>query len=214
MEGDMLPHAGRVSQPLSASLGTCMPTAHTDRMYRFLYSLLTMALFWAPAVEADQRDKRLDTLFERLHTTENANEAKQITRQIWIVWRDIENEDVDTLMDEGIRDMMFERYDQALTTFSKVVKITPGYAEGWNKRATLLYLMGDYAGSVADIKRTLVLEPRHFGAWSGLGLIYLDLDNDEAALQAFEKALEVNPHLPGSRRNIENIKKRQQEKII
>lgn len=182
-------------------------------MYRFAACLLLMVSLSA-AVVADQADERLDTLFGLLHETENPRVGQQITRQIWIIWREVDSENADTLMDKGIRDMSLERYDRALITFNKVVEVAPAYAEGWNKRATLLFLMGDYVGSVADIKRTLALEPRHFGAWSGLGLIYTNLDNDPAALRAFEQALDINPHLPGARHNIESIKKRQQEQLI
>jgi tetratricopeptide (TPR) repeat protein len=207
----MLPHAGQVRQPLV--LGASAVSAHTQRMYRFAVSLLLMVSVSASVV-ADQTDKRLDTLFGLLHETENPRAGEQITRQIWIIWREVDNENTDALMDKGIRDMSLQRYDQALIAFNKVVEIAPTYAEGWNKRATLLFLMGEYVGSVADVKRTLALEPRHFGAWSGLGLIYTHLDNDAAALRAFEQALEVNPHLSGARYNIESIKKRQQEKLI
>jgi len=207
----MLPHAGQVRQPLV--LGASAVSAHTQRMYSFAVSLLLMVSVSALVV-ADQTDKRLDTLFGLLHETENPRAGEQITRQIWIIWREVDNENTDALMDKGIRDMSLQRYDQALIAFNKVVEIAPTYAEGWNKRATLLFLMGEYVGSVADVKRTLALEPRHFGAWSGLGLIYTHLDNDAAALRAFEQALEVNPHLSGARYNIESIKKRQQEKLI
>ena len=207
----MLPHAGQVRQPLV--LGASAVSAHTQRMYRFAVSLLLMVSVSALVV-ADQTDKRLDTLFGLLHETENPRAGEQITRQIWIIWREVNGENADTLMDKGIRDMSLQRYDQALIAFNKVVEIAPTYAEGWNKRATLLFLMGEYVGSVADVKRTLALEPRHFGAWSGLGLIYTHLNNDAAALRAFEQALEVNPHLSGARYNIESIKKRQQEKLI
>ena len=207
----MLPHAGQMGQPLV--LGASALSAHTQLMYRFAASLLLMVSVSASVV-ADQTDERLDTLFGLLHETENPRAGEQITRQIWIIWREVNNENANALMDKGIRDMSLQRYDQALIAFNKVVKIAPTYAEGWNKRATLLFLMGDYVGSVADVKRTLTLEPRHFGAWSGLGLIYTHLENDVAALRAFEQALEVNPHLPGAHHNIESIKKRQQERLI
>ncbi len=207
----MLPHAGQIRQPLV--LGVSPVSAHTQRMYRFAVSLLLMISVSASVV-ADQTDERLETLFGLLHEIENSGAGEQITRQIWIIWREVDNENANALMDKGIRDMRVQRYDQALIAFNKVVEIAPAYAEGWNKRATLLFLMDDYVGSVADIKRTLALEPRHFGAWSGLGLIYTRQDNDAAALRAFEQALEVNPHLPGARHNVENIKKRQQEKLI
>ena len=182
-------------------------------MYRFTASFLLM-LSMSAVVVADQTDERLDTLFGLLHETENPTTGEQITRQIWIIWREVNNESADVLMNKGIRDMSFQRYDQALVAFNEVVEIAPTYAEGWNKRATLLFLMGDFVASVEDIKRTVTLEPRHFGAWSGLGLVYTHMDDDAAALQAFEQALEVNPHLPGARHNVESIEKRRQEKLI
>lgn len=165
-------------------------------------------------VTPDQTDTRLDMLFERLRTTTDGGEGPRITQEIWVIWRETDNDIADDLMDQGLRDMTRERYDEALAVLNKVVKAAPNYAEGWNARATLLYLMGDYAASAVDVRRTLALEPRHFGAWSGLGLIHMSLENDTAALEAFKQALTLNPHLSGSRRNIEFIKKRLEEKII
>jgi tetratricopeptide (TPR) repeat protein len=101
-----------------------------------------------------------------------------------------------------------------LAALNQVVAAAPEYAEGWNTRATLLYLMGDYVASAVDVKRTLALEPRHFGAWSGLGLIYLNVGDERAALVAFSKALEWNPHLSGSRHKLEAVKKQLREHAI
>lgn len=224
---DMLPHAGRLSQPLPylfqgfGHSTRLQRLAHRDErriltiMSRSPFILLMFALaVWAPVVVPDQTDDRLRSLFERLRETTDANEGQLITRQIWVIWRETDDDVANSLMDRGLRDMTLERYDEALATLNKVVEATPNYAEGWNARATLLYLMGDYGSSVADVRRTLALEPRHFGAWAGLGLIYMNLDNDEAALEAFKKALTLNPHLTGSKRNIEIIKKRREDKII
>ncbi len=163
---------------------------------------------------SDQMDARLDLLFERLRTTADMREGQRITHQIWVIWRETDNDFASDMMNRGLQDMNHERYDEALTALNKVVQAAPNYAEGWNARATLLYLMGDYVSSAVDVRRTLALEPRHFGAWAGLGLIYMGLDNDTAALEAFKKALALNPHLSGSKRNVEIIKKRLQEKII
>lgn len=110
--------------------------------------------------------------------------------------------------------MALEQYENALAALDQLVAALPEYAEGWNTRATLLYLMGDYVASAVDVKRTLALEPRHFGAWSGLGLIYLNLGDERAALAAFSKALEWNPHLSGSRHNVESLKKQLREHAI
>ncbi len=167
--------------------------------------LITLWLIVAPAA-ADQNDPRLDDLFAGLHATDDLGAGTQLTHEIWVIWREIDDETAHVLMREGIRDMAEQRYESALTSFDKVIELTPDYAEGWNKRATLYYLMGENSKSAADVKQTLNLEPRHFGALAGLGLLYMQIDNYNAALEAFGDALGVNPHLPGAQRNIEIIK--------
>jgi tetratricopeptide (TPR) repeat protein len=163
---------------------------------------------------ADQTDRRLDGLFEQLRTTADPELGAFLTSQIWGIWRHTDNEAAARLMEKSARAMALEQYDDALVALNEVVKKAPEYAEGWNTRATLLYLMGDYSASAVDVRRTLALEPRHFGAWSGLGLIYMHVGDERAALEAFAKALEWNPHLHGSRQNLELIKKHLQEQMI
>jgi len=87
------------------------------------------------------------------------------------------------------------------------VQLAPNFAEGWNKRATALYLLGRYDDSIKDIAKVLELEPRHFGALSGLGLCNAQLDKEKEALDAFEKALAINPNMPGIRQDAEDMKK-------
>ncbi len=171
-------------------------------------------LAWSPAGLTDQADRRLSALFERLQATADEADAARLTHEIWAIWRQTDNEAADALMEQGLGAMRLEHYDQALSVLSKVVSIAPDYAEGWNARATLLYLMGDYEASAIDVRRTLALEPRHFGAWSGLGLIHMSVGNEAAALEAFERALRINPHLQGSRQNLELVRQRLREKRI
>lgn len=115
---------------------------------------------------------------------------------MWSVWSRSGHEDVDRLFARGVEQMSQDQLDAAVETFTRVIQRQPDFAEGWNKRATVHYLMGNFAASVADIRRTLALEPRHFGALSGMGLIFDAMGNGSAAIKVWEKALEINPHMP------------------
>jgi tetratricopeptide (TPR) repeat protein len=158
-----------------------------------------------PVAWAGQGDARLPGLFEQLKTTRSPGEAEAIQQAIWTVWMESGNAEVNLLMLEGVDAMSQGELPRALDTFDKIVKAAPDFAEGWNKRATVEFLMDDYKASVADIEKTLALEPHHWGALSGLGQIYLALDNDEAALRAFKKALEINPHLTSVKAKVQEL---------
>ncbi|MDG2033367.1 MAG: hypothetical protein P8J29_05475 [Rhodospirillales bacterium] len=99
-------------------------------------------------------------------------------------------------MTAGILAMNSGKLDAALVLFDELVGLKPDFAEGWNKRATVFYPMTSYGASMRDIARTLELEPRHFGALSGFGLINQAIGRPEVAVMALEKALENHPHLP------------------
>lgn len=174
----------------------------STKLLRFGLGIVSV---WSAAA-ADQNDPRLNGLFDRLSDTGNTIEAAVITREIWSIWQSVPDPSAQALLDRGMDDMARERFADALAAFDELVETAPGFAEGWNARATLYYMIGDYSSSAGDVKRTLQLEPRHFGALSGLGLIYLELNDLRAALAAFEAALAVNPHLSGARRNIEYIR--------
>src|SRR5262249_29870869 len=103
---------------------------------------------------------------------------------------------------------------RALEAYDAMVKVAPAFAEGWNKRATVEFLAGDFTASVADIQKTLALEPRHWGALSGLGQIYVALNNDEAALRAFKQALEINPHLASVKAKVQEIEAKLEKRKI
>ena len=102
----------------------------------------------------------------------------------------------------------------AYKVFDAIVHKAPNFAEGWNKRATVNYMIGDYQASLADIDRTLELEPHHFGALAGLGLVNIKLDRDEAALDAFERVLRVSPQSDSAKANVEFVKQRIKDKSI
>ncbi|MFQ5657233.1 MAG: tetratricopeptide repeat protein [Candidatus Methylomirabilales bacterium] len=176
--------------------------------------VLAAVTLLAPPALASQNDGRLDVLFARLRTTDSAAEATAITREIWAIWQQSESDTVNVLMAKGIDEMSRGNYGAALDVFTQMVEAEPNFAEGWNKRATVYYLIGEFDASVRDIDRTLALEPRHFGALSGLGFIYLSLGNERAALKAFEKALRFNPYLPGARTKVEELRRRLHERSI
>jgi tetratricopeptide (TPR) repeat protein len=169
--------------------------------------LLLMSIAAPGAIRADQQDTRLDGLFARLKTTSSLVEAAGLEQRIWSIWTESEDVSVDQLMRQGTVAMSQGQLGRALERFDRIVDLAPEFAEGWNKRATVLYLMGDYQASVLDIQRTLELEPRHFGALSGLGLIYDAIEEPAAALRSFEAALEIHPHLVGTRQRIEELRR-------
>lgn len=171
---------------------------------------LTFAL---PGVAA-QDAPRLDALFGKLKSTNDVSEAQMIEQAIWRVWLVSGDDKVDAVMAKGVRAMALRDHAAALGAFDEIVRLMPSFAEGWNKRATIHYLLGNYNASAADIESTLALEPRHFGALSGLGLVRLAQGHETKALAAFEAALEVHPHLPGADTHIKELRQRVKGKQI
>ena len=169
-------------------------------------------LAYSLASPADQNDPALDGLFERLAITTSDEEASNITHEIWQRWTANDDPDVSQLMQIGIRALNYSTYRKALQSFDRVIEIAPEFAEGWNKRATLYYHIKEYRRSIDDIKKTLRLEPRHFGAWSGLGLVSIAQENYSGALAAFKKALSINPHISNIRRYVQKLEDWQQRK--
>lgn len=174
---------------------------------RTLLALL-LGLCLAGGAFADQRDRRLDNLFGRLQVTEDVREAQMLQVLIWNIWTESDSDTIDLLMQKAVQEMTIGNHRDAMENFNTIIALRPEFAEAWNKRATLLFHMGRYDASVADIKRTLELEPRHFGALSGLGMIEVRRENDAAALSAFERALAVNPHLRMPRSEVKRLRKK------
>ena len=108
-------------------------------------------------------------------------------------------------MQIGVQRMNTNRQSEAMLIFNELIENFPDYAEAWNRRATLHYLLGNYQESIGDIEKVLALEPRHFGALSGLGLVYLQLDQLGMAKQAFEDLLDVHPNSPNARENLKKV---------
>ncbi len=175
--------------------------------------VLGVALHAGPAA-ADQDDPRLEALFARLKAAPDVRAAQEVEASIWHIWGQSDDEVIGMLMAQGMAAMARSDLRAALGKFDQIVKIAPGFAEGWNKRATVHYLLGNYPGSLHDIARTLKLEPRHFGALSGRGLVLLELDQQAGALEAFESALKVYPRLSGASHNAEALRREIQKHEI
>ena len=180
-----------------------MTTRFTDRCR---IAVLLAALGLAAPAHADQTDPRLGDLFGQLRTADSQN-AAPLEAAIWHIWLDAGRPDVEALVERGVAAMGGGDQPAALSVFDRVVALAPDYAEGWNKRATVYYLMGRYDESVRDIDRVLALEPRHFGALSGLGLCEVERHHDEAALAAFQRAAAIDPALRGVQDNILALKR-------
>jgi tetratricopeptide (TPR) repeat protein len=124
---------------------------------------------------------------------------------LWRLWSRSGDEVIDRLLVAGIEQMQAERYDEAIATFSEVIRRRPEFAEGWNKRATARYLAGDFERSMRDCDEVLRRNPHHFGALSGYGQIHFQLEQHDKALAWWRRALEVNPNMPGVEINIQGI---------
>ena len=159
-----------------------------------------VALLAAPFsyLQADQTDIRLPALFEKLHATSDKVPAEAIADQIWAIWS--EHGDDERLSQNlllGTAQMNGGSLRAAEETFTTIIDTDPAFAEAWNKRAMVYFLMGAFAQSKRDIAQTIIREPRHFGALSGLGLVETHLGNYTAALKAYEQAAALHPYLEG-----------------
>jgi tetratricopeptide (TPR) repeat protein len=178
-------------------------------------AILAAAVFAAPATAQDNpraaprkkppeapsklpradKTRGLDFLFGALKAAPDEASAKHVEARIWAIWIQTPSDTAALLMVRAKAAMDAQQLDVALKLLDATIKLRPDYTEAWNRRATLYYVKNDYARSLADIQQVLIREPRHFGALAGLGMIMQDLGDDKRALDAFRKALAINPHL-------------------
>lgn len=145
--------------------------------------------------DAAARQALLDELFAALADAETEEEGRAIERTILGVWLESSSPSIDLLMRRGLDALSEENYDRAYFYFDEVVTLAPGFAEGWNKRATIHYIREDYASALRDIEHVLRLEPRHYEALAGLGIILEELGDKKGALDAYRRAVALNPWL-------------------
>ncbi len=151
----------------------------------------------------------LDFLFGALQAAPDAETAKAIEQRIWVLWMHSKSDTTNLLMSRVQKAVEDKDVNLALKLLDAIVKIKPDYVEAWNRRATIYYMRHDYGRSLDDIQHVLKLEPRHFGALTGLGLILQDIGSDKQALEVYRRALKVYPRLE----RVPDIVKQLEEKV-
>ncbi len=158
-----------------------------------------------PAQKPPTRAEVLDKLLGRLGKATDADEAQGIAGLIEQIWMKSGSDTADLLMTRVVAAISSNRHDVADALLAQILELQPNWAEAWNKRATLRFLDDDDAGSMADISHVLALEPRHFGAISGMGFILARHGEDKAALTALRRALEIYPENPDVRKAVDRL---------
>ena len=164
-------------------------------------------VFLSTSCFADQTDSRLDDLFATLQSDENSVVQQETIQSIWTIWYESDNQQIEKLLQEGEQAVRSGKLKKAEGIFTEIIEKSPEFSEGWNRRATVRYNLQDYPGSLEDIQKTLDLEPRHFGAIWGKGMI-LGLQRDfSGAIDAFKKMLQITPYSDDAKRRIELLEK-------
>tara|TARA_B100000131_G_scaffold217244_1_gene208825 strand:- start:61 stop:609 length:549 start_codon:yes stop_codon:yes gene_type:complete len=167
----------------------------------FFIFIFTSSLF------ANDNKEEIDKLFIQLKSALNFENSKEIEDKIWDLWTTHPSKDnLTKLLADGSSAMMENNLDTALNKFTEAIKLDPSWAEAWNKRATVLYLMGKYDLSQADIDKVLMIEKRHFGALAGQGLVQTALKNYQKAIDSYIEAHKVHPFMKSPLIMIEKLK--------
>ncbi len=178
-------------------------------MKKFISILILSFLFFSN-VNAENRKIQLDKLFDQLKNTKNLSTAKTIEDKILKIWSLHPTDDrrgfrLTELLNQGSLLINMGELNKAYDLFTKIIATEPDWSEAWNKRATVLYLMNRYQSSLDDIKITLVLEPRHFGALSGQALNYIELNLYEKAIKSYKSAQKIYPLLDSAKKMIPEL---------
>ena len=176
--------------------------------------ILTFGIFLFTNVAAVDRESQLNYLFEQLKKNDSSMTLK-VEMKIWRIWSTHPlKKELTNLLAEGSALVSKKRYNQAHDIFSRVIFLDPNWAEAWNKRATLLYMMGRYQESQNDIDKVLKLEKRHFGALAGQGLVSIALENYEKAINSYKEVEKIYPNLKSPKIMIPQIQELIKSKSI
>ena len=156
-------------------------------------NLILIFLFLAFPVKSDQSDIRLPNLFQELYDSTNDSQINQITRKIWNIWHETNDIKIEADFYRGMESLRTNDFIMSITFFTQVIEEKPNFAEAWNKRATVYYMMGDFDKSMYDINETLKLEPRHFGAMDGMSLIFIHSGEFREAVFVYDQMLKIFP---------------------
>ncbi len=178
------------------------------------YLLLVLILSSLNTLNANERDNQLNRLFNELKIN-NIALVYGTEQKIWEIWSTHPTDENLTLeLLKGSNLMQGDTISESIKIFSKLIELDPNWAEAWNKRATALYLIGDYEGSQKDIDKVLELEDRHFGALAGQGLVNIKLENYEKAIESYERAQEIYPAMQSPKIMIEQIEQLIKQQLI
>lgn len=153
----------------------------------------------------DTTGSQLDKLFAELKRERNERAAERISGRIWAEWFKSGSATIDLMMQWAQTAADKKEFDVALDFLDQVVTLSPNFSEGWNRRATVHFIMNNYAKSMADIDRTLQLEPRHFGALSGMAQILKNTGRKQLALDAYLRVLEIYPMMRSAQTEVANL---------
>ena len=180
-----------------------------------LLGILVLLLCGNVAAYSNDRDDRLNQLFEQLKKSNNTSLAFEIEMKIWNIWSTHPTHDnLTQSLAKGSSLMSEGELEAAYKIFSTIIESAPDWAEGWNKRATVLYLMGRYQESLKDIHEVLKRESRHFGALSGQGLVQTELQNYEKAIKSYQAVQKIYPSMRAAKVMIPQLRKLIKEEAI
>ena len=176
-----------------------------------LLSILILSLLFFSNVNSEERDLELNKLFNQLKNNSNASMAFEIEKKIWKIWsihpsNNRQGYRLTELLAQGSFLMAEQELNRAYEIFSQIILVDPNWSEAWNKRATVLYMLGRYQESQEDINKVLKLEKRHFGALSGQGLVQTELKNYERAINSYKEVQKIYPSMQAPKIMIPHLK--------